>query len=169
MNIREAQIYLNESRNNIDRIRELSALSGVSYCCLGSLEKRQAELEYLFYGNRNLRGALRGNLGVLPVFLGWGVVIGITTIASAISAVLYQRAKTAEARYNAEANLVRAQTEQSIVNKGLNPNDFLPPPAPKPLVEKSAMDKIVDVIQLAVIIGGIGLAFGIFKGFGKKT
>jgi hypothetical protein len=170
MTNREAQIYLQQSRNNIDRIRELSYQSGIGYCCLGKLETRQAELEYALYGNRNVsRGTLRGNLGFLPAIpLAWLVASGVIAAAGGIGAFLWHRDETQAARDNAEAELIRAQTEQALVDKGLDPSKILPPKN-TPIVAKSPIDKLIDVIQLAVIIGGVGLAFGIFKGFGKKT
>lgn len=167
--IQTAQIYLNTARNNIDRIKELSAQSGIRYCCLGKLEKRQTELEYALYGNRNVsRGTLRGSLGFLPAIpLAWWIVTGVVTAAGGIGAFLWHRDSTQAARDNAEASLIRAQTEQNLINKGLNPNEFLPPIVPI-VEEKSATDKIVDVVTIALIIAGVGLAFGIYKGFGKK-
>lgn len=172
--IQKAQIYLNTARMNIERIKELSAQSGIAYCCLGKLEKRQAELEYALYGNRNVsRGTLTGNLGfVLPAIgVGWWVAGGIMaaiTAAGGIGAFLWHRDATQAANDNAEANLIRAQIEQKLINKGLNPNEFLPPIVPI-VEEKSATEKIVDVVTIALIIVGVGLAFGIYKGFGKKT
>jgi hypothetical protein len=148
----------------------LSAQSGIGYCCLGKLEKRQAELEYALYGNRNVsRGTLRGNLGspILAVPLAWWIVTGVVTAAGGIGAFLWHRDSTQAARDNAEASLIRAQTEQNLINKGLNPNEFLPPIEPI-VEEKSATEKIVDVVTIALIITGVGLAFGIYKGFGKK-
>lgn len=165
--VQQAQLYLSMARNNINRIKELSALSGVSYCCIGKLEQRQAELEYALYG---LRRTSRNNLGfALPAIgAGWWIAGGIISAATAVGAYLWHHDDTQAARNAAEADLIRAQNEQALLDKGLKPNEWLPPKTTPPIEEKSAIDKIVDVIQLAVIIGGIGLAFGIFKGFGKK-
>jgi len=163
MTNREAQIYLNMSRRNIDRIRELSTMSGVSYCCMGKLEQRQAELEYAL-GNVSSRTS-RGNLGN-PILIAAGLVAGVTVISGLIGSIWWHYRDTEVELKNAEANLIAAQCKQKLVDEGKDPSLFCPLPA---TTEKmSSVDKIVDVIKLAVIIGGIGLAFGIFKGFGKK-
>jgi len=163
MTNREAQIYLNMSRRNIDRIRELSVMSGVSYCCMGKLEQRQAELEYAL-GNVS-RGTSRGNLGI--PFLIPALIVGVTAISGLIGSIWWHYRDTEVELKNAEANLIAAQCKQKMVDEGKDPSLFCP--LPTPAEKMSSVDKIVDVIKLAVIIGGIGLAFGIFKGFGKKT
>jgi len=163
MTNREAQIYLQQSRRNIDRIRELSIMSGVSYCCMGKLEQRQAELEYAL-GNVSSRTS-RGNLGI--PFLIPAVIIGVSAISTLIGSIWWHYRDTEVELKNAESNLISAQCKAKMVDEGKDPSLFCPPTTP---VEKmSSVDKVVDVIKLAVIIGGIGLAFGIFKDFRKKT
>ena len=161
MNTRQAQQYLNMSRRNIDRIRELS-MYGIGYCCMGRLEQKQAELEYAL---GNVSRTSRGNLGI--PFLIPAVIVGVTAISGLVSSIWWHYRDTEVELKNAEANLIAAQCKQKMVDEGKDPSLFCP--LPTPAEKMSSVDKIVDVIKLAVIIGGVGLAFGIFKGFGKKT
>mgnify|MGYP001228238680 CR=1 FL=1 len=156
MTNREAQQYLNMSRQNIDRIRELSAMSGVSYCCMGKLEQRQAELEYAL-GNVS-RGTLRGNLG-LPVLI--PIVLGSTLVSAIISYFRYTEVKVKEA----EALIAQAECNKVAYEQGKDPNTICPPLPP--VEKKSVIDQVMDIVKLGAIIAVVGLAFNVYKGFKK--
>jgi hypothetical protein len=152
----EARQYLNASRNNIDRIRELSAMSGVSYCCMGKLEQRQAELEYAL-GNGSRR-ASRGNLGfpLIPV-------IGTALFSAIVVFFRWTQVKLEDAK----AIIEQAECNKVAYEQGMDPGTICP--VVPPVEKKSAIDQIMDIAKLAAIIAVVGLAFGVYKGFGKKT
>ena len=157
MTNREAQIYLQQSRRNIDRIRELSIMSGVSYCCMGKLEQRQAELEYAL-GNVSSRRS-RANLG-FP-FVAAGFYLG-SALVSAI--IVYFRHTEVEVK-NAEALIAQAECNKVAYEQGKDPSNFCP--LVEPLEKKSAIDQVIDIVKLAAIIAVVGLAFGVYKEFKK--
>jgi len=103
--IANLKLLLFKSKQNIEEIRRLSALSGISYCCIGALENRQKELEDAL----NLK---RPNLGLIPLIVGGA--LALTAIGSAI----WWHYRTTEVEKE------RYECIKQALDTGLDPNEY---------------------------------------------
>lgn len=147
-----AKMYLGLARNNIEQIKAIQRLYGISYCCVNALEKRQRELEFALanpvVANSN------GNLGFAPVVIA-GMAIGSWLASLGVFAMWQYR--------HTKVELEKQENIKYAMENGLDPSTFCPADEP------SATDKLINVVKTAIMIGAVAMGFvivsktGIFK------
>ncbi len=138
MELKSADIGLSlqKARQNIEGIKRLSALSGLSHCCIGALERRQAQLENAYYGRSS------GNLGILPVVIvGGAIAMGV---GSLISAVWWHYRNT-------EVELRKQENIAYAMENNIDPATFCPSNPESPT------DKLINTVKTAIVIGAVAM------------
>lgn len=141
----EARLNLDLAKKNIQRIKQISALTGISYCCIGALESRQKELEVAL--NNPVRSPV-SPLGLIPAIVGGvvGVAAAVTTIIGLVKAAAWHKQTT-------DVELAKQENIKYAMENGIDPSTFCPPAPPSPT------DKLINTVKGAIVLGMVALVF----------